>query len=89
MIWSRISKASSMSTTMKGAGWKTPMALRVPMMSMASRVSMIPEGMPGEMAKRGRTNDLFLARLMPCNEEWSCWSCVDMRMTAMKAVLRN
>ena len=34
VVQSRISKASRMSTTPKGAGWKTSMASRVPMTSM-------------------------------------------------------
>jgi len=38
----------------KGAGWKTPMVPRVSMMSVVSRVSIIPEGMPEEMVGRDR-----------------------------------
>jgi len=46
---SRISRASRISTTPEGVGWKAPMVPRVSMMSMVSRVSVMSEGMPDEM----------------------------------------
>ena len=50
MTWfNRGYKAPRMSTTPKGAGWKTSMVPRVSMMSMVPRLSAISKGMPDKM----------------------------------------
>ena len=87
VVRSRISKASRMSRMPKGAGWKTPMVPRVLMMPVVSRVSVILERMPDVT---GTAKDrVFKEELMSRNEGWSRWNGEDMRMTAMKAVLRT
>ena len=46
----------------KGAGWKTPMVARVSVMSMVPRVSIMLEGMPGEMDSH---DPVFYVDLVP------------------------
>jgi len=52
----------------KGAGWKTPMVTRVSVMSMVPRVSIMPEGMPGEMDSHDPVFYVDLVPLRRCRD---------------------
>jgi len=54
VVQSRISKASRISTTPEGAGWKTSMVPRVSMMPVVPRVSVMLERMPDEIAGKSK-----------------------------------
>ena len=72
VVQSRISKAARMPTMPKGAGWRTSMVPRVSVMvprvsvmSMVSRMSVMLEGIPDEMAGRDRQEKSDCASRMP------------------------